>query len=274
MLKFKNGKTFPKKPLDEYSFDDIKYIISQCNNITNILDILELNYSYRKKIKEFIEAHNIPVTHFISRRTTKNNYQSHQSVKNKFMKENEHKCTICNLGTTWNNKPLVLQLDHINGNHFDNSKENLRLLCPNCHTQTHTFCSRNFKNRKNLFKHCKSCKKNITKNNISNMCKECYFESIKKDNISEKFIKTLTPPIKQCSSCNKDIKRKSKTGLCSNCVKSTCRKVERPSFDILIKDINDLGYLQTGKKYSVSDNAIRKWVRNFQGNPTKENIIK
>ena len=37
MLKSKNGKTFPKKPLDEYTFDDIKYIISQCNNITNIL---------------------------------------------------------------------------------------------------------------------------------------------------------------------------------------------------------------------------------------------
>jgi len=49
------------------------------------------------------------------------------------------KCVECGQESTWNNKPLVLQLDHIDGNSDNNQVSNLRLLCPNCHTQTETF---------------------------------------------------------------------------------------------------------------------------------------
>jgi hypothetical protein len=49
------------------------------------------------------------------------------------------------IGPNWNNKGLVLQLDHINGVHNDNRVENLRILCPNCHSQTDTFCAKNIK---------------------------------------------------------------------------------------------------------------------------------
>jgi Zn finger protein HypA/HybF involved in hydrogenase expression len=51
----------------------------------------------------------------------------------------EYSCALCGI-TEWQNKPIVLQVDHINGVHYDNRLENLRFLCPNCHSQTDTFC--------------------------------------------------------------------------------------------------------------------------------------
>jgi hypothetical protein len=55
----------------------------------------------------------------------------------------EYKCNECGIIDTWNNKSINLQLDHINGIRNDNRLINLRWLCPNCHSQTSTFCSKN-----------------------------------------------------------------------------------------------------------------------------------
>jgi endogenous inhibitor of DNA gyrase (YacG/DUF329 family) len=57
------------------------------------------------------------------------------------------KCEDCGTGSIWNGKPLVLQLDHIDGDSDNNHPTNLRLLCPNCHTQTETFGSKGQGNR-------------------------------------------------------------------------------------------------------------------------------
>lgn len=48
-------------------------------------------------------------------------------------------CTECGLLPEWNGKPLTLQVDHIDGDRFNNVLENLRFLCPNCHAQTETW---------------------------------------------------------------------------------------------------------------------------------------
>lgn len=52
-------------------------------------------------------------------------------------------CAICGQLPVHNGERLVLQLDHINGDHRDNRIENLRILCPNCHTQTPTYGTKN-----------------------------------------------------------------------------------------------------------------------------------
>lgn len=54
----------------------------------------------------------------------------------------EYKCAICGL-TEWMGKPITLQLDHKNGHNNDHRIENLRFLCPNCHSQTETYAGKN-----------------------------------------------------------------------------------------------------------------------------------
>ncbi len=53
-----------------------------------------------------------------------------------------HICGECGLEGTWQGKRLVLEIDHINGDRLDNRRENLRYLCPSCHSQTTTFANR------------------------------------------------------------------------------------------------------------------------------------
>ena len=70
------------------------------------------------------------------------------SLRGRLLKEGylEDRCHNENCSVTgkeWLNMPITLQLDHINGNKFDNRLENLRMLCPNCHSQTSTFGSKN-----------------------------------------------------------------------------------------------------------------------------------
>ncbi|MFL6209130.1 MAG: HNH endonuclease [Pyrinomonadaceae bacterium] len=48
-------------------------------------------------------------------------------------------CALCGIGAIWNGQTLMLTVDHINGHRYDNRSENLRFLCPNCHSQTPTF---------------------------------------------------------------------------------------------------------------------------------------
>jgi 5-methylcytosine-specific restriction endonuclease McrA len=54
-----------------------------------------------------------------------------------------YECSSCSNDGLWQNKKLVLQLDHINGVNNDNRMENLRFLCPNCHSQEETYAAKN-----------------------------------------------------------------------------------------------------------------------------------
>lgn len=63
----------------------------------------------------------------------------------------ENRCEECNLGPEWLTRILVMHLDHIDGDNTNNELSNLRILCPNCHSQTPTYCRGQYRgNRKTL----------------------------------------------------------------------------------------------------------------------------
>lgn len=133
-------------------------------------------------INERIEKLNLDIQHFIKagenfkgnpqpwrklipleNMLIKNSTYSNDMIKRRLLSADllKYRCGICLLDN-WNNKSIVLQLDHINGDNRDNRLENLRLLCPNCHSQTSTYCTgavkENIINEVDKTKYCKGCK--------------------------------------------------------------------------------------------------------------------
>lgn len=64
--------------------------------------------------------------------------KSYSSKRRHIAVEQDNKCLHCELDT-WLDKPIKLELDHVDGNKKHNSRENLRLICPNCHSFTETW---------------------------------------------------------------------------------------------------------------------------------------
>ena len=88
-------------------------------------------------------------------------------------------------------------MDHINGDKFDNRIENLRLLCPNCHSQTETFCMKNIKKKIKPPKYVKcKCGKDMFYSSI--YCSEC-FNNNKKTKINWPRLEWLEKEVKERS---------------------------------------------------------------------------
>ena len=91
----------------------------------------------------------------LGRRTDINLYISNKlKAKNTYFRDRlieegllKNECNRCKLKPKWNDKKLILQLHHKDGNHFNNHLDNLEILCPNCHTQTDNFSWRNVKRK-------------------------------------------------------------------------------------------------------------------------------
>lgn len=134
-------------------------------------------------------------------------------------------CLDCGIGTEWNGKILSLQLDHINGINSDNRLENLRILCPNCHSQTDTYAGSN--NR----------------------------------GTSKPREKTV---FYECKECGTETLRKNKTGLCRNCYKKYEVKYQRPPYENLLEDMKDMSYQKMANKYGVSKSTVALWIRQYR----------
>ena len=87
---------------------------------------------HQKSIFEYLKENGFPI--------------STHNLKTRLINEEilENKCSRCGI-TEWEGEKLSLHLDHKNGKRYDNRKENLRLLCPNCHSLTPTYCGKNRK---------------------------------------------------------------------------------------------------------------------------------
>lgn len=67
---------------------------------------------------------------------------SPKTMKRLLLEETGNKCWTCGI-QDWNGKPIIMELEHNDGNSQNNNRENLSLICPNCHSQTSTYKNRN-----------------------------------------------------------------------------------------------------------------------------------
>jgi len=150
----------------------------------------------------------------------------------------QNKCEKCGL-IDWNGQKISLHLDHKNGDNLDNRIENLRILCPNCHSQTKTYCNSKIK----------SSSSELRKKNYENRINKSDTKNIK-----------IKPKILKYCECGKQIKNNSKT--CVNCYAIKQRKVkDRPDKQILLQMVKETSFEAVGRKYGVSSNAVRKWIK-------------
>jgi hypothetical protein len=117
-------------------------------------------------------------------------------------------CAICGIPPEWNGKPLVLQMDHINGIRNDHRLENLRMVCANCHSQTDTYCAKNKKRRQptleeiiQALRETENVKQAIDLLGINNSNRKKLTKIIKDYNIEQK----TKEVVKLCESCNQEI---------------------------------------------------------------------
>ncbi|MFE5008552.1 HNH endonuclease signature motif containing protein [Streptomyces sp. NPDC056696] len=145
---------FPCEPLTSLTANSV--------SLAGVLKALGVtdNGAGRARLRRSLEAHGISTAHFTGqahRRGTPSPQRKHAAeilqpspfrTKTALLRRalddvgTPHICGKCGIGDTWRGKRLVLEIDHINGDRLDNRPENLRYLCPSCHSQTGTFSKR------------------------------------------------------------------------------------------------------------------------------------
>ncbi|MGZ4270154.1 MAG: HNH endonuclease [Solirubrobacteraceae bacterium] len=134
------------------------------------------------------------------------------------------RCELCGQGPEWRGRPMGLVLDHVNGVRDDNRLENLRMLCPNCNATLETHCGRQLLRR------------------AERRCEHCG-EAYRPSKRGQRF-------------CSR------RCGVRHNA--PDLRRAGRPPYEQLIREFEATSYLAVGRRYGVSDNAIRKWVAAYR----------
>ena len=146
----------------QVSNEEFQNIVQQANSYSDCLRALGLGTnggSSTDTLKRRIAELDCDISHFGKKEKTQSpqarysldeiliensTYANISRLKERLVREGklEYKCQNCGI-KEWQSKPLSLHLDHINGKNNDHRIENLRFLCPNCHSQTDTYAGRN-----------------------------------------------------------------------------------------------------------------------------------
>lgn len=198
-----------------YQKDKLEQIVNESYSFAEALRKIGLRDvgSNFKTIKKYVEEYNIDTSHFRGQTWNKSMGNTDYAAYNKLediLKENTNfksdtlkyrlvkeglkqwKCEKCGNEGVWEGEELVLELHHINGNHYDNRLENLQILCPNCHSQTDNFRKKSntkaIKPKKRVLYICKCdyCGKEFRSNkkNKRFCCREHYNEFLRNKQIS------------------------------------------------------------------------------------------
>lgn len=223
-----------------WSPEEFVKAVKQSKTITEVLSYFGLprNQGYYNRIfhKTVIDL-NVDISHLVENFNQKNfrkktptnellisgKFRNTKNLKIRLLKEGllQNKCYECSMNPEWNGKKLSLHLDHINGNNTDNRLENLRLLCPNCHSQTETYCGAKAKKEQHAYKY---------------VCKTC--------GGPKKYSKS-----KECKGCQNKNPKVHKP------------KIKWPAPALVLEMVKDTNFLAVGKKLGVSDNAVRKFLK-------------
>ena len=233
-----------KSSIHKLSDNEIVRLVEENTSISKILQHLNIkktNFYAITLLKNRIIFLNINTAHFINELVfprqlplnevmVENSTYARSCLKKRLLKDGilKNECSECGVKDIWNNKPISIQLDHINGIYNDHRLENLRMLCPNCHSQTGTFAGKN--NRVENFS-CIDCKIELAIKRKKSRCLNCY----------DKF----------------KIDKKNKTR------KPRPRKVSRPSKEDLFFLMWKNPSIIIAKEFGVSSRAIGKWAKSY-----------
>ena len=137
-------------------------------------------------------------------------------------------CELCGQGESWRGGQMSLILDHVNGVGNDHRLENLRIVCPNCAATLETHCGRHTRRPPRTCLVCGA----LFSPRYAGQCHcglACWRQSDE-----------LRQP------------------------RPERRKVERPTYPQVLADLESSTYAAVGRKYGVSDNAVRKWIRWYE----------